>query len=174
MAADGNSLRSSYRSGVFVLVAAFFAIQIAFDLAHSVTAFPFVHYGMFSESFSEPDSLLSYQVTVDGHRLDPRDFRIYKWDMVQQPLAAFDRMTATNDFAFDKSTFQTKFPAVYAHVSGNLDNLPYPEARFPDWYAGYLSALIGHSIRSVNVDRTWYRQTPSGLILLNKTPWITR
>jgi hypothetical protein len=167
-------LRSNFKSGMLVLVIAFFAIQISFDLAHSVTAFPFVHYGMFSKSFSGPDSLLCYEITVDGHRLDPENFRIYKWDMVQQPLAAFDRMTATNDFAFDKSTFQTKFPALFTHVSGNLDNLPYPEARFPDWYAGYLSALIGHSIRSVNVDRTWYRQTPSGLILLNKTPWITR
>lgn len=174
MPADGNSLRSSYRSGVFVLVTAFFAIQIAFDLAHSVTAFPFVHYGMFSESFSAPDSLLSYEVIVDGHRLDPLNFRIYQWDMVQQPLAAFDRMTATNDFAFDKSTFQSKFPALYTHVSGNLDNLSYPEARFPDWYANYLSALIGHSIRSVEVSKTWYRYTPSGLILLNKTPWINR
>jgi hypothetical protein len=172
MPADGNSLRSS--RNVFTLVIVLFAIQIAFDLAHSVTAFPFVHYGMFSEKFSGPDSLLSYEVTVDGHRLDPQNFRIYQWDMVQQPLAAFDRMTATDDFAFDKSKFQTKLPALYTHISDNLDNLSYPEARFPDWYANYLSALIGHSIRTVNVSRTWYRYTPSGFILLNKSPWIKR
>jgi hypothetical protein len=174
MPADGNSLRSSFKSGVFVLVAAFFAIQIAFDLAHSVTAFPFVHYGMFSESFSEPDSLPGYEITVDGHHLDPINFRIYQWDMVQQPLAAFDRMTVTDDFASDKSRFQTTFPALYAHVSDNLDNLSYPKARFPDWYANYLSTLLGHSIRSVEVNRTWYRHTPSGFILLSKTPWINR
>ena len=172
MPADGNSLRSNYNWGF--LVTAFFAIQIAFDLAHSVTAFPFVHYGMFSESFSAPDSMLSYEVTVDGRRLDPQNFRIYRWDMVQQPLAAFDRMTATNDFTFDKSTFKVTFPALYAYVSDNLDNMSYPEARFPDWYANYLSALLGHPIRSVEVDRTWYRHTPSGLILLNKTSWINR
>lgn len=174
MSADWKPLKSRPKKGLFVLVAAFFLIQIFIDLAHSVTAFPFVHYGMFSELFSEPDSVLSYEITVDGHRLDPINFRIYQWDMVQQPLAAFDRLTSTGDFAFDKSTFQAAFPALFAHVSDNLDNLSYPQARFPDWYANYLSALTGHSIRSVRVDRTWYRHTPSGLILLNKTPWINR
>src|ERR1700710_282373 len=34
----------------------FFVVQIGLDLAHSVTVFPFVHYGMFSESFHHPDS----------------------------------------------------------------------------------------------------------------------
>jgi hypothetical protein len=183
MPADGNSLRSRNKSGAFALVIAFFAIQVAFDLAHSVTAFPFVHYGMFSESFSAPDSLLRYEVIVDGRPLESADFRIYRWDMIQQPLAAFDRMTATDDFAFDKSTFQNTFPALYAHVSDNLDNLPYPEARFPDWYANYLSALLGHSIRSVEVNRTWYRykdtrsilrHKDTQFILLSKTPWINR
>jgi hypothetical protein len=174
MSADWKPLKSRPRKGLFVLVAAFFLIQIAIDLGHSVTAFPFVHYAMFSESFSQPDSLLRYEVIVDGDRLDPLGFRIYRWDMIQQPLAAFDRMTATDDFAPDKSAFHATFPALYARVSDNLDNLPFPEARFPDWYANYLSALIGHSIRSVQVNRVWYRQTPSGLTLLNKTPWINR
>jgi hypothetical protein len=174
MSADWKPLKPSYSKGVFALVITFFAIQVAFDIAHSVTAFPFVHYGMFSERVSAPDSLLRYEVIVDGHRLNPADFRIYKWDMVQQPLAAFDRMTATDDFAFDKSTFRNTFPAFYAHVSDNLDNLSYPEARFPDWYANYLSALLGHSIHSVEVNRTWYRYESNRFILLNEIPWITR
>jgi len=181
MPADWNSLRSSNNrrfrtgsAGVFALVIAFFAIQVAFDLAHSVTAFPFVHYGMFSESFSAPDSLLQYEVTVDGRRLDPRDFRIYQWDMVQQPLAAFDRQISTGDFAFDKSKFHANFPSLYARVSDNLDNSSYPEARFPDWYANYLSLLIGHPIQTVGITKTWYRYENGRFILLNKTPWINR
>jgi hypothetical protein len=71
MSADWKPLKSRPRKGLFVLVAAFFLIQIAIDLGHSVTAFPFVHYAMFSESFSQPDSLLRYEVIVDGDRLDP-------------------------------------------------------------------------------------------------------
>lgn len=174
MSADRNSLKPSYSKGLIFLLAAFFAIQIAFDLAHSVTAFPFVHYGMFSGSLSAPDSLESYEVVVDGHRLDPRDFSIYKWDMIQQPLASFDKLVATDDFAFDKSTFRAAFPSLYARVSDNLDNTEYPESRFPDWYANYLSRLMGHPIGSVAVTRTCYRYEKGRLTLLSKTPWITR
>src|SRR5579859_7751279 len=44
----------------------FFILQIGIDLAHSVTVFPFVHYGMFSESFSVHDSITLFGVSVVG------------------------------------------------------------------------------------------------------------
>jgi hypothetical protein len=174
MPLDWKPLKSSPKKGVSALVAAFFLIQITIDLTHSVTAFPFVHYGMFSESVGAPDSLLSYEVTVDGRRLAPLGFRIYQWDMIQQPLQAFDRQTATGDFEFDKSKLRQAFPTLYAALSDNFDNLPYPEARFPDWYANYLSLQLGHPIRTLEVSKTWYRYQNGRMIELSRSLWIKR
>ncbi|HET6254646.1 MAG TPA: hypothetical protein VFE32_11255 [Puia sp.] len=174
MPADWKPLKSSLSRGAFVLIIAFFAIQIAFDLAHSVTAFPFVHYGMFSESFSAPDSLLRYTVIVDGRPLEPDGFPIYRWDMIQQPLTAIDRQTATNDFAFDKSKLAAAFPAGYSRVSANLDNSPTLATDFPDWYRNYLSRLIGQPIHTLQVNRTWYRYKDNQFILVKVTSWINR
>jgi hypothetical protein len=174
MPAVGNSLRSSHKTGVFALITAFFAIQVAFDLAHSVTAFPFVHYGMFSESFSAPDSLLRYEVIVDGHPLDAADFRIYRWDMVQQPLAAFDNQSRTADFSFDKRKLRDALPACYTRISASLANAPTLAADFPDWYRSYLSRLLHQPIHTLQVNRSWYRYEDPRPILLNTTPWINR
>ena len=159
---------------MIALAAAFFSIQIVLDLLHSVTAFPFVHYGMFSESFSAPDSLLHYEVIVDGRSLEPADFRIYRWDMIQNPLTAFDKQTTTRDYLFDKEKFRSTLPGIYSRVAANLDNSPAVPADFPDWYRSYLSCLIGQPIHSLQVNKTSYRNTANGFILLHSTPWINR
>jgi hypothetical protein len=174
MPADRKSLKSNPKNGLFVLGAAFFLIQIAIDLGHSITAFPFVHYGMFSESLPAPDSLLSYEVTVDGRRLDPLDFRIYQWDMIQQPLTALDKQVSTGDFAIDKSSFHSALPGLYTRVSANLDNISQPETRFPEWYAGYLSLQLGHPIDHFEVTKTWYRLENGRLVRQHQLPWIKR
>ncbi|HEV3411704.1 MAG TPA: hypothetical protein VG101_04455 [Puia sp.] len=167
-------MNSRIKKRHFAFVAAFFLIQIAIDLAHSVTAFPFVHYGMFSESFPAPDSLLRYEVIVNGKTLDPADFRIYRWDMIQGPLAAFDKQVQTADFAFDKEKFRAALPGIYSRISANLDNSPALAANFPEWYRNYLSSLLRRPIRTLLVNRARYRFEDNRFILMNSTPWIDR
>jgi hypothetical protein len=172
MRADRKPLKSSGERAFIAFAAAFFAFQIAIDGIHSATVFPFVHYGMFSESFSEPDTLLRYEVVADGRVLEAADFRIYRWDMIQQPLAAFDRQQATNDFAFDKQKFAATLPAIYSTVSANLYNSPTLAADFPDWYRAYLSRLIGRPVLNLRVYKSLYRYSDTRFILLRKIPWI--
>jgi len=150
--------------------AVFFLIQISIDLAHSVTAFPFVHYGMFSASLPAADSLLSYEVTVNGKRLEPADFRIYRWDMIQQPLAAFDRQITTHDFIPDKQKFQSELPRTYHYVYANLNNQA--TGQFPSWYRDYISRLTGQPIHSLQVTKVWYGQNNGKLMQLRKASWI--
>lgn len=153
-------------------MAAFFAIQIVIDMCHSLTAFPFVHYGMFSESFSAPKGL-RYEIIVDNRRLDAADFGIYRWDMIQQPLSAFDRESETADFEFDRSRFSATFPGIYSRLSGNLENAPTVGAAFPDWYLGYLSRLLHQPIHSLQVRRV--RFSISGTRFFgSEIPWINR
>jgi hypothetical protein len=174
MPADPKPLKSSVKKGLFVLVAAFFTIQVFVDLFQSVTAYPFEHYGMFSESYAAPDSLSTFEIIADGQRLETEEFGIYRWDMIQQPLAAFDRQSRTNDFAFDRSRIKAFFPRIYSRLSNNLENAPTVAAAFPDWYLNYLSRLLHHPIHSLRVNRCRYRFLQNQPILTQTIPWITR
>jgi len=151
----------------------FIFIQVGVDLAHSVTAFPFVHYGMFSESFARPDSLAVYEVTVDGKLLLARDFRVYRWDMIQGPLAASEEQLISRDFEFDKAAMRSGLSrigvsGVFRLVSPGLDNAGSVGDRFAGWYKQYLSGLLGYPVRSLRVDKAWYRYAGGKLLLLRK------
>jgi hypothetical protein len=172
---DGRKpLKSRAKKSLIGLMAAFFLIQVTIDLAHSVTAYPFEHYGMFSESFPAPDSLSTFEIIADGRRLEAADFGIYRWDMIQQPLAAFDRQSRTADFAPDRSRIRTSFPGIYSRLSLNLENLPTVAAAFPDWYLGYLSRLLRRPIHSLRVNRCRYLFKQNQPILFQKIAWINR
>lgn len=146
----------------------FFTIQIGVDLCHSVTAYPFVHYGMFSESFSHPDSLKVFEVTVDGRRLQAADFRVYRWDMVLTPLEAYEKYRQTGDFAFDRSYVHLPAP-----FQSNLTNSPDVPARFPAWYKSYLGRLLGHPIERLQVNESWYQYRNGRLDLLHTENYFT-
>jgi predicted metalloprotease with PDZ domain len=174
MPADRKPLKFKTKKALITLIATFFAIQVILDLAHSVTAYPFEHYGMFTESFSAPDSLTTYEIVADGRRLDAANFGIYRWDMLQQPLAAFDRQSSTSDFAFDRSRIKAVFPGMYSRFSANLENNATVAASFPDWYLHYLGRLLHQSIHSFRVNRCRYQVLQNQLILIQRMPWINR
>jgi len=151
----------------------FFILQIAFDLAHSVTAFPFVHYGMFSESFAQPDSIVVFRISVDGSPLRQADFSIYGWDMVQTPLAAAVKRESTQDYAPDKEKLQAglravKLGSLYNKLRPNLDN----QGDFAAWYKGYLGRLLGHPVGALRIDKAWYRWKEGKMALIGTQNWI--
>ena len=159
------------------LLIGLFVLQVIFDLVHSVTAFPFVHYGMFSESFSRPDTLTVYEITADGHPLQAADFSIYQWDLVQNALISLEKQVKTRDFAFDKEKMsegmsRVGMGGIYRLVEPNLGNAPGTADRFPRWYQGWLSGLVGHPIRTLRVDKVWYRYAGGRYILLGKVNQI--
>jgi hypothetical protein len=161
------------------LLIGFIILQVGLDLIHSVTAFPFVHYGMFSESFERPDSLLVYEVTVDSRRLAATDFRIYRWDMVQVPLEGFETELSRMDSDPGRprpgdSPARLKSKLIYRTIGSpdGLENDDSLATRFPQWYKQYLSRLLGRPIHTLRVDKAWYRYTSGRLQLLQKKNWI--
>ena len=123
---------------------------------------------MFSESFSAPDSCLRYEIIVDGRRLDAADFGIYRWDMVQQPLAAFDRRIRKRPtLTFDRSRFNADlsrhlfagFPVTLKmrRPSGHLSGL------VP---ANYLTASCTSPSIPSRFAESWFSHTATVSILL--------
>ncbi|HVU96448.1 MAG TPA: hypothetical protein VHE34_14565 [Puia sp.] len=160
--------------GIFI---AFIVLQIVVDLAHSVTIFPFVHYGMFSAPALLPDSLAVYRVTVNGKPLVQTDYRIYRWDMITGPLIAFDQLENTHDFAFDRKKLkeyleQTGCGGLYRWAEPDLTNSSDIGRLFPRWYRQHLSRLLGYPVDSLRVDRCWYDPHGDDFQLLRKETYI--
>jgi hypothetical protein len=156
--------------GLFI---GFICLQIGIDLAHSVSFFPFVHYGMYSQPIARLDSVEVFEITADGQRLKPADFLIYQWDMVTTPLQAHEQQTQTGDYGFDKQKLREGLQrvglgAVYSAVEPNLNNT----GQFPAWYKSYISSLVGHPIRQLEVDRTWYQWAGGRLVFIRKAPYF--
>ncbi len=156
--------------GLFI---GFICLQIGMDLAHSVSFFPFVHYGMFSQRLARQDSVEVFEVTADGQRLKPADFLTYQWDMVTTPLQAVEQQTQTNDYAFDKEKLREGLQrvglgAVYKAVAPNLNNT----GQFPTWYKSYISGLVGHPIQQLEVEKTWYQWAGGRLVVVKRAPYI--
>ncbi|MBS1606869.1 MAG: hypothetical protein JST42_29710 [Bacteroidetes bacterium] len=144
------------------LLIGFIIIQVGVDLAHSVTAFPFVHYGMFSEKFGPPDSLAVYAVTVNDKLLQARDFSVYRWDMIQSPLEASEKQRVSRDFEFDREKMAAGFSRagmtdVFTLVAPHLVNDKLVAEAFVSWYRQYLSGLLGHPVHTLRVEKVWYR-----------------
>jgi hypothetical protein len=151
----------------------FFILQIGFDLAHSLTAFPFVHYGMFSQSFARPDTITVFRVSVDGQALRPADFAVYRWDLVQGPLEAAEKRAVTMDFAVDKDRLFSGlralgFGELYSELKPNLDNT----SAFVPWYKGYLGRLLRRPVRALEVDKLRYRWMRGRMELIQTEKWI--
>jgi hypothetical protein len=160
------------------LIIGFFLLQVIFDVAHSITAFPFVHYGMFSESFSRPDSLSVYELIADGKTLQAGDFSIYQWDMTQTPLKALEKQIQTRDFAFDKEKMDAGMARIgmrwaLQFAKPNLDNRANTAARFPEWYKSYLGRLLGHPIKTLRVDKMVYRFIDGHCLVIKRENRIT-
>ncbi|HEY6900730.1 MAG TPA: hypothetical protein VI233_08815 [Puia sp.] len=159
------------------LLIGFLIIQLGVDLAHSVTLFPFMHYGMFSESFKQPDSLAVYRISINDKPLLAKDFRIGTWDMVQGPLQAFEQQQVTHDFSFDKQMMESGLAhigaaGIFHWASPRLDNDRSVPTHFPSWYRQYLSRLLGSPVQHLRVDKVWYRYTGGELQSYRSETWI--
>jgi len=155
------------------LLIGFFVIQILIDLSHSLTVAPFIHYAMYSERVARPDSLAVFEIVADGVPLRSADFRIYQWDVLQNALVAYEKQVNTTDFAFDRQKMSEGLQrvgagALYKTLEINLTNAEGTASRFPLWYKTYLSGLLGHPIKTLEVDKVWYRYEPGGVHLLRK------
>lgn len=155
-----------------------FAIQLIIDCAGSVTAFPFLHYGMFSESLkSNEKNIQAFEIITNGEKIAAADFGILTWDIIQSPLISFQQQTNTNDFSFDKKAMQQCLKmiglekALFA-VKNNLDNKPQAGKLFPVWYKSHLSGLLGYKIETLEINVLHYQYTNSRYTLLNKEKWI--
>lgn len=164
------------RLSLMIILAAF-VIQLAVDCFHSLTLYPFVHYGMFSTVFPTPGSQNVYVITVNGDTLHAADFSAVHWDMIQEPLVGLERQIRSDDHRWDKEQLhrglsRAGMAGFYDRIAPNLSNAPDLPARFPAWYRDYLGRLLSKPVRTLTVDKEQVRYDQGRLIPFKKENWI--
>jgi hypothetical protein len=151
-------------------------LQIVVNILHSVTAFPFLHYGMYSESFERKKTTV-YEVWVNGKQLPPKDFPVLTWDMLHIPLASREKMTATHDFAFDKNAIESDMSKaglanVFNVIKPNLDNAAISDSSFAAWYQSYLQRILHYPVNTLTIVKSEYICNDGNYVLLKREPWL--
>ncbi len=151
----------------------FIMIQILTNLNSSLTAFPFLHYGMFSEKINYQAYYETYQIEVDGQWLKGSDFSIQDWEMIQTPLIIQKQIQQTKDFEKDKmyiAFFLSKLglSAIYHKIQLHLDNTKLSPLSYNKYYKNYLEKILDKPIKKLKVQLCYFAFRDQNYQLLAK------
>jgi hypothetical protein len=155
------------------LIILFFLIQLVVNLSSSVTCFPFLHYGMFSEKKEKQSVYSTYQIEVDGKILNGMDLSVQDWEILQTPLSVLDNYILSADNEKDKlytHFFLNKLGMknLDAGIGGNLDNTYYSDAAFSAYYKVFLEKVLSKNVQHFKVYHCQFSYTNNAYILQNK------
>lgn len=156
------------------MIALFFmASHVLCDIAGSVTIFPVVHYGMYSQPMVGSNQYQSYELVVNGKVLNGSDYRIHLWENILAPLYDVDRISNTIDFHDEKNTIERVFYFLGMEELGvtlrnRMDNVPYDAHMFGQHYKKYLSGVLGITISNLKVFRLVSNYADGGYFKVQK------
>ncbi len=156
------------------MIAFFFMVsQVLCDLAGSVTFFPIVHYGMYSQPMVGSDQYQSYELVVNGKVLKGSDYRIHVWENILAPVYDVDRISNTTDFQDEKNTIERVFyflgmEGLGVTLRNRMGNVPYDAHLFGQHYKKYLSDVLGVPISNLKVFRVVSNYSDGGYFQVQK------
>jgi hypothetical protein len=155
------------------IIILFFLIQFAVNLSSSVTCFPFLHYGMFSEQKEKQTVYATYQIEVDGEILNGMNMSVQSWEILQTPLSVLDNYILSTDNEKDKlyTHFFLKKFGLKKFDEGlglNLDNPYYSDDAFSVYYKGFLEKILSKNIQHFKVYNCQFSYSNNTYILQNK------
>ena len=167
-------LKSVLKNKALTIVLACGFFQIACDLAGSVTFFPILHFGMYSEVAVRPESYKTFELVVDGQKLRPLDFRIHLWETICKPLYIYNKIEDTNDFEKDKGYIKKGlsvigFHQLYAKIESNLSNVGEDKKSFTLRYKKHLSQILDKPVFHLDVFQNEYHYRNGRYFLINQT-----
>jgi hypothetical protein len=155
---DGISRNQKTNNIPWIIALFLMGSQVLCDLLGSVTVFPIVHYGMYSQPIVVSDQYQSYELVVNGKVLEGSDYRIHLWENILAPLQDVDRISNTTDFQDEKNTIERIFYFLGMQELGltlrnRMDNMPFDAHLFGQHYKKYLSEVLGIPISNLKVFR---------------------
>jgi hypothetical protein len=155
------------------LIFVFFLLQIMVNLNGSLTAFPFLHFGMFSDKIALKPTYQTYQIEVDGEVINGMDYGIHEWEIMQTPLMIKENISVSNDFEKDKMFihfFLEKLGLRFFNqaITENLNNQIVSEQTFQINYKKYLEKVLNKKIKYVKVYTCQFIFKDKQYLLLDK------
>jgi hypothetical protein len=146
------------KSALIILL--FLGAQLIIDLMGSVTAFPFLHYGMYSEVFDSKRLPGSYHITVNGEVLNANAYSISEWEMITTPISLRLQYLQSKDFKDDKlllSHISSKIGLEAISHLEHLDNPQQSDVVFKSYYQNHLSKIISEPIQTLSIEFVQYQ-----------------
>ena len=147
--------------GCFVL---FIMAMIFINYKWGMTATPIQQYGMYSAKMAVNDTLKSYQVYVNQKKIDPTTYGLVDRDMMQIPVADFEKQQAVNEQAFAtmKGIFN-KIGMGGLMKKENFINTTTAE-QFTNWYKKQLEKRSGHQVDDLSIFEQQYIWNSSNVV----------
>jgi hypothetical protein len=156
----------------------FFLVQFFVNLNGSLTVFPFLHFGMFSEKIMLQSEYDAYQIEVDGVKLIASDFSIQDWEMIQTPIQIRTANVSSNDNAKDRMYIhyflrKMGLQKIDSTILNELNNEAYSDSVYYNHYKTYLSHILDKPIEQLKLYHSTYAFKNGTYLLIQKTPIIT-
>ncbi len=150
------------------------SVQVVCDLAGSVTFFPIVHYGMYSQIEPRQKSYVTYELEINGQKLDALDYRIHLWEALFNPLRIREKNRHCNDFEEDKNLMKKGFNSLnfnhlYPFLEPAITNKIEKNSTFSHRYKIYLAHILKEPIFSMKVYESEYGYDYARYFLIRKT-----
>jgi hypothetical protein len=131
-------------------VVIFIIVQLLINFKHGMVFSPFYHYGMYSEVMKPKESYPVYDIIVNDHPLQAKNFTPQRWDKIMQPVLYFSRHQEWNGYLFSEMN----------RLTGISDTARYfnhtTKREFYKWYERYLATELGTPIHSLNIQLNNY------------------
>lgn len=121
----------------FVVAVLFAAGQLFINYKHGAEFSPFYHYGMFSGTFQKKLTYEATEVTVNGKRLQAKNFTPNGWDNIVLPITQYEAQKIWNSQLYNttiKRLLHTKDSSVY------IDQ--FSDEVFNQWYRQRIIRLL--------------------------------
>ncbi len=130
---------------LFTVVAAFILLQLFFTFK-GVETFPFLNYGMYSETMPACDTQTVYQLTICGQRVQLTSLTDCEKDLTFNSIQQYDRLKQSNGKEKEEDVIDHRFKGkvsdytLAAIKSKLLNNKPAIE-HYPKWLMKYLADM---------------------------------
>jgi hypothetical protein len=164
MPINPNDITKKHKWGILCIVL-FFALQILVDLPGSLTAYPFLHYGMFSQKFLPADYYNALQLEIDGKTITSHECN--EWETILSYTNIHFNNRLSNDNEIEKKLIEQYTPLLpFKTLKHNLMNSYCSTDSFNLRYQLFLEGILKRKIKTILLcnNRYAFREDTFGLV----------
>ena len=161
----------NYDKPIFVVVVTFILLQLFFSFK-GVETFPFLNYGMYSETMPNCDSQTVYQLTICGQRVHITSLTDCERDIVFNSIQHYDRLQQSMGKEKEEEVIDQRFRGKVSDytlesIKSKLLNNMLAIERYPKWLMKYLADMRMVNSSTLNLSKATLTYDSKGNITIS-------